>query len=228
MSNKIQTLAQLAADTASRLTASYTGWTAFLRTAARLYKYPYHEQVFIYAQRPNATACADFDLWNQRMNRSVRRGAKGIALVDTSQGAPQIKYVFDIADTVERSNARRPYLWELTEHNQDTVRQALSDHYDISAEMELEWQLESIADTLAEEYWQDNQADILASVEGSFLGELDEDNIRATFCHVAAASTLYVLLARYGLDADEIVQHEDMMDVSDFNTPAIMCNPASA
>ena len=108
MSSKIQTLAQLAADTTSRLTGSFTEWTAFLRTAARLYKYPYSEQLFIHAQRPDATACADFDVWNQRMGRAVRRGSRGIAILDTSRGAPQVRYVFDIGDTVERPNAKRP------------------------------------------------------------------------------------------------------------------------
>lgn len=175
MSSKIQTLAQLAADTTSRLTGSFTAWTAFLQTAARLYKYPFHEQALIFAQRPDATACADFDVWNKRMGRAVRRGSRGIAILDTSRGAPQVRYVFDIGDTVERQNAKRPYLWELTEDNQEAVAEALADHHDVSADIGLVWQLESIARQLAEESWQENQGDILTSVADSFLEELDED-----------------------------------------------------
>lgn len=220
MASKIQTLTQLATDTTSRLTASFAEWTAFLQTAARLYKYPYSEQVFIYAQRPEATACAGFDVWNQRMGRAVRRGSKGIAIVDTSRGAPQVKYVFDIADTVERQNARKPYLWELTEENQKAVAEALADHYDVSTDIGLAWQLEEAARQLAEESWQENQADILASAEGSFLEELDEENIHASFCDACTSSTLYVLLARCGLDPDSHLQHEDFLSVFDFNTPA--------
>ena len=155
------------------------------------------------------------------MNRAVRRGSKGIAIMDASSGAPQIRYVFDISDTVGRDKSRRPYLWELREDNQDAVLQALSDQYDISTDMELEWQLEAIASTLAEEYWQENQVDILAGVGGSFLEELDEGNIKAGFCEAAATSTLYVLLTRCGLDADQSLKHEDFLSVFDFNTPAM-------
>ncbi len=220
MNSKIQTLTQLAADTASRMTGSFTDWTAFLQTAAQLYKYPYHEQVMIYAQRPDATACASFDLWKQRMGRAVRRGSKGIAIVDTSQGGPQVKYVFDIGDTVGGQDARQPYLWALNGQNQWAAAQALSNQYDISDEMGLEWQLESAARILAEESWEENQDDILDSVAGSFLEELDEANIKASFCEACAASTHYVLLARCGLDPDSQLQHEDFLSVFDFNTPA--------
>ncbi len=221
MNQKVQSFAELAVSTAKQITSSYTKWTAFLDTAARLYKYPYHEQVLIYAQRPDATACASFDVWNGRMNRAVRRGSRGIALMDTSSGAPRLHYVFDISDTVGRDKSRRPYLWQLEDDNQEPVVQALSDQYDISADIGLEWQLESIAATLSEEYWQENQADILASVSGSFLEELDEDNIKASFCDAASVSTLYVLLTRCGLDASQTLGHEDFLSVFDFNTPAI-------
>ncbi len=174
----------------------------------------------IYAQRPDATACASFDLWKQRMGRAVRRGSKGIAIVDTSQGGPQVKYVFDIGDTVGGQDARQPYLWALNGQNQSAAAQALSNQYDISDEMGLEWQLESAARILAEESWEENQDDILESTSGSFLEELDEANIKASFCEACAASTHYVLLARCGLDPDSYLQHEDFLSVFDFNTPA--------
>ncbi len=117
LNNKVKSYTELATKTSKQITNSYTEWTAFLATAARLYKYPYHEQLLIYAQRPDATACASFDVWNGRMNRAVRRGSKGIAILDTTHGAPRIRYVFDIADTVGRQNARRPYLWQMREDN---------------------------------------------------------------------------------------------------------------
>ncbi len=154
------------------------------------------------------------------MGRAVRRGSKGIAIVDTSQGGPQVKYVFDIGDTVGGQNARRPYLWALNGQNQSAAAQALSNQYDISDEIGLEWQLESAARILAEESWEENQDDILDSVAGSFLEELDEANIKAGFCEACAASTHYVLLARCGLDPDSHLQHEDFLSVFDFNTPA--------
>ena len=107
MANKMQFYAQMAEDAARQITGSREQWTAFLRTAARLYKYPYHEQLMIFAQRPDATACAEYDLWNDTMRRYVRRGSKGIALIDTRGDRPRLRYVFDVSDTRERKNSRR-------------------------------------------------------------------------------------------------------------------------
>ena len=106
MANRAQFYEQMAARTAEQITGSYQEWTAFLATAARLYKYPYHEQLMIYAQRPEATACAEYDFWNKRMRRYVRRGSRGIALVDSSGEKPSLRYVFDVADTGGGDNAR--------------------------------------------------------------------------------------------------------------------------
>ena len=99
MASALQQYHQLADHIATQITSSYQSWTDFLTTAARLYKYPYHEQLMIYAQRPDATACAEYDLWNERMGRYIRQGAKGIALIDHSGDAPRLRYVFDVADT---------------------------------------------------------------------------------------------------------------------------------
>lgn len=112
MASVLQQYHQLADRMATQITGSYQSWTDFLTTAARLYKYPYHEQLMIYAQRPEATACAEYDLWNNRMGRYIRRGAKGIALIDHSGDAPKLKYVFDVADTRSTERSRSPYLWE--------------------------------------------------------------------------------------------------------------------
>ena len=111
MPTNVTRYARLAEETAVRITGSYLSWTDFLNTAARLYKYPYHEQLLIYAQRPEATACASFDIWNQYMGRYIRRGAKGIALIDSSGDTPKLKYVFDVSDTGGSERSRSPNLW---------------------------------------------------------------------------------------------------------------------
>ena len=121
MPSKYQEYRQMA-DTAERqLTSSYKSWTQFLRTAARLYKYPYNEQVMIHAQRPDATACAEYDFWNKKMGRFVRRGSTGIALIDTSGQKPQLRYVFDVADTGEREHSRPVHLWQFRAEHEDAV-----------------------------------------------------------------------------------------------------------
>ena len=117
MPSKAEFYRQMAEQVSTQLVGSWKEWTAFLTTAARLYKYPFHEQMMIYAQRPDATACADFDIWNNRMNRYVRRGAKGIALLDESSGFPRLHYVFDVSDTGVRRNSRDPDLWQYKEYS---------------------------------------------------------------------------------------------------------------
>ena len=135
----------------------------------------------IYAQRPDATACAEYDLWNKQMQRYVLWGAKGIALIDTSTGENRLRYVFDISDTGEKKNARRPFLWQYRPEHQQTVTAALEGRYGISGENGLAEQLEDIAARLAEDYWNDNQADLLRIVDGSFLEEYDDLNIEMAF-----------------------------------------------
>ena len=108
MPSKTEEYLVLAQRTANGLTRYWESWTDYLTTASRLYKYPFADQLMIYAQRPDATACADFDIWNNRMNRYVRRGAKGIALLDESSGFPRLHYVFDVSDTGVRRNSRDP------------------------------------------------------------------------------------------------------------------------
>ena len=134
MPSKVQLYAQLADRTAEQITGSYQKWTAFLTTAARLYKYPYNEQLMIFAQRPEATACAEYDLWNKQMRRYVRRGSKGIALVDTSSDQPKLRYVFDVSDTSGGENSRRPYLWEYRQEHREVVSAALEQRFDVSGE----------------------------------------------------------------------------------------------
>ena len=219
MPSKVQLYAQMADRTAEQITGSYQKWTAFLTTAARLYKYPYNEQLMIFAQRPEATACAEYDLWNKQMRRYVRRGSKGIALVDTSSDQPKLRYVFDVSDTSGGENSRRPYLWEYRQEHREVVSAALEQRFDVSGENGLADQLERVAVQLVDEYWHDNRRDIVGIVDGSFLEDYDEFNIGAAFRNAAVVSTTYALLSRCGMQPGDYFEHEDFLNVFDFNTP---------
>ena len=219
MPSKVQLYAQMADRTAEQITGSYQKWTAFLTTAARLYKYPYNEQLMIFAQRPEATACAEYDLWNKQMRRYVRRGSKGIALVDTSSDQPKLRYVFDVSDTSGGENSRRPYLWEYRQEHREVVSAALEQRFDVSGESGLTDQLERVAAQLVDEYWHDNRRDIVGIVDGSFLEDYDEFNIGAAFRNAAVVSTTYALLSRCGMQPGDYFEHEDFLNVFDFNTP---------
>ena len=220
MPSKTQFYAQLAAETARGLTDSLQTWTAFLETSARLYKYPYYEQLLIFAQKPEATACAGYEVWNETMNRYIRRGTKGIALIDSSGDTPRMKYVFDVSDTGGGANARRPFLWEYRPEHRDSVTAALEQRFGQSGSVSLAFQLEAIAGELIESYWEEHQRDILGIVDGSFLEEYDEDNLRAVFKHAGTVSTAYALMSRCGLDPSGYFTHEDFQPIFDFNTPA--------
>ena len=219
MPSKVQLYAQMADRTAEQITGSYQKWTAFLTTAARLYKYPYNEQLMIFAQRPEATACAEYDLWNKQMRRYVRRGSKGIALVDTSSDQPKLRYVFDVSDTSGGENSRRPYLWEYRQEHREVVSAALEQRFDVSGENGLADQMERVAAQLVDEYWHDNWRDIVGIVDGSFLEDYDEFNIGAAFRNATVVSTTYALLSRCGMQPGDYFEHEDFLNVFDFNTP---------
>ena len=219
MPTKAEMYAQMAEKVAVQLTGSWQEWAGFLTTAARLYKYPFHEQLMIYAQRPDATACAEYDLWNNRMGRYVRRGSKGIALVDDSGDRPRLRYVFDISDTGTREHSRTPWLWTMNEEHTAPVMAMLEGNYGVGGE-ELPQQLADVAAGLSEEYWTDHRQDILYIVDGSFLEEYDEYNIEVQFKSAAAVSITYALMSRCGLEPEQYFSHEDFMAIFDFNTPA--------
>ena len=221
MPTKAEQYAKMADQVARQLTGSWQEWTAFLITASRLYKYPFHEQMMIYAQRPDATACAEYDLWNNRMGRYVRRGSKGIALVDDSGDRPRLRYVFDISDTGTREHSRTPWLWTLNEEHTAPVMAMLERNYDVSGG-DLAQQLADVAAKLAEEYWADHRRDILPIVDGSFLEEYDEYNIEVQFKSAATVSITYALMSRCGLEPEQYFSHEDFMPIFDFNTPAVI------
>ena len=220
MPSKYQEYRQMA-DTAERqLTSSYKSWTQFLRTAARLYKYPYNEQVMIHAQRPDATACAEYDFWNKKMGRFIRRGSTGIALIDTRGQKPQLRYVFDVADTGEREHSRPVHLWQFRAEHEDAVAATLERNYDVSGSNGIIEQMESAAAQLAREYWADHKRDILYNIDDSYLDGYDEFNIEVQFRNAAKASITYMLMSRCGLEPEAYLEPEDFMPVFDFNTPA--------
>ena len=221
MPTKAEMYAQMAEKVVVQLTGSWQEWAGFLTTAARLYKYPFHEQLMIYAQRPDATACAEYDLWNNRMGRYVRRGSKGIALVDDSGDRPRLRYVFDISDTGTREHSRTPWLWTLNEEHTAPVMAMLERNYDVSGG-DLAQQLADVSAKLAEEYWADHRRDILPIVDGSFLEEYDEYNIEVQFKSAATVSITYALMSRCGLEPEQYFSHEDFMPIFDFNTPAVI------
>ena len=219
MPSKLQTYMQMADEAQRQITGSYRGWTGFLTTAARLYKYPYAEQVMIHAQRPDATACAEYDFWNEKMGRYVRRGSKGIALIDSSGERPRLRYVFDVSDTGGREFPKSRYLWEYRAEHADAVSAMLESRYGVDGKGGLPDQLERIASQLAEEYWRDYKRDILAIVDDSFLYGYDEFNVGAAFQSAATVSIAYSLMSRCGLEADDRFEHEDFLSIFDFNTP---------
>ena len=220
MPNKLQFYSEFAERTARQITGSYRSWTAFLATAARLYKYPYNEQLIIYAQRPNATACAEYDFWKDRMGRYVQRGSTGIALIDTSGYQPRLRYVFDVADTAPRDAARNFTLWEMRTEHEAKVCSMLTEQYDVPQDGGIIAQFERVADKLALEYWTEQKRDICDIVADSFLNGYDEDNIRMAFKTAASTSITYALMARCGFSPDGYFEPEDFMPVFDFNTPA--------
>ena len=219
MPSKAEFYRQMAEQVSTRLVGSWKEWTAFLTTAARLYKYPFHEQMMIYAQRPDAIACAEYDLWNDKMGRYVRRGSKGIALVDDSGDRPRLRYVFDISDTGTREHSRTPWLWQLEEQHIGPVSAMLERNYDVAGD-NLAQQLIDVAGKLASEYWDEHQQDFRYIVDGSFLEEYDDLNIEVQFKSAATVSIAYALMSRCGLDTEQYFQHEDFMPIFDFNTPA--------
>ena len=218
MPSKTEEYLALAQRTANGLTRYWESWTDYLTTASRLYKYPFADQLMIYAQRPDATACADFDIWNNRMNRYVRRGAKGIALLDESSGFPRLHYVFDVSDTGVRRNSRDPEVWQFNDDLKQPVSEMLSKTYGISGER-VSQQLADVAGKLVADYWDNNGGDIRAIVDGSLLMDYDEAGVEMQFKSAAAISVTYTLLERCGFEPAGWFDKDDFQAIHDFSTP---------
>ena len=219
MPAKVDTYLALARETAQVLAGSAGAWTAFLDTASRLYKYPFHDQLMIHAQRPGATACASYEVWNDTMRRYVRRGAKGIALVDNSGDAPRLRYVFDIADTGTRRSSRPFSPWQIDTGNIEAVSSALEDSFGAERGVSLASQLEAAAALLVDEYWMGNSRDILDIVDGSSLEEYDDFNIGVSFRNAATVSIAHTLLRRCGFEPENYLEPQDYEAVFEWETP---------
>jgi len=213
---KYEYYAALAERTARQLTENLENWTSFLDTAARMYKYPYHEQLMIYAQRPDATACADYDTWSKTMRRYIRRGTKGIALIDNDSDIPKLKYVYDLADTGIRQNSRPVNLWQMNDEHLDSILYMFDQNYDVT-DTSLNNVFEEISAYLAEEFWDNHHRDIIGIVANSFLEEYTEDTIGVRFREAVTVSTTYTIMARCGMES--LYTHEDFLPVFEFNTP---------
>ena len=219
MPTKAELYSQLASDTARRLTGNWERWADFLSLAGRLYKYPYSDQLLIYAQRPDATACAEYDVWNNRMNRFVRRGAKGIALLDDSGGTPHLRYVFDVSDTGTRRNSLDPDLWQMDFTFREPVAEMLAKTYGVS-DPNFAQQLANLSGKLVEDYWDNNAQDIRDIVDGSLLEGYDDLNLELEFKSAGAISITWLLLSRCGIDPEGWFDREDFQAVYSFSTPA--------
>ena len=218
MSSKTEEYLALAQRTANGLTRYWESWTDYLTTASRLYKYSFPDQLMIYAQRPDATACAEFDIWRNRMNRYVRRGSKGIALLDESSGFPRLHYVFDVSDTGVRRNSRDPEMWQYNDDLKQPVSEMLSKTYGISGER-VSQQLADVAGKLVADYWDNNGGDIRAIVDGSLLMDYDEAGVEMQFKSAAAISVTYTLLERCGIEPAGWFDKDDFQAIYNFSTP---------
>ena len=225
---KIDDYVQLAAQTAREISADGETWRSFLQTASTLYKYGFYDQMMIYAQRPDATACASFELWTNTMRRYVRRGAKGIALLDMTGDVPRYRYVFDISDTGARQNARTPFTWAIREENSMPIAAVLEKEYGISANRGLAGQLEEIAMQKAMDYWQEHQDELRDIVDGSLLMEYDELNLELAFRNTATTGVQYMLLSRCGLAEEHRFEPEDFATILEWNTPRALSTLGTA
>jgi hypothetical protein len=234
MATKLQFYQSVADRTIRELTARSGNWIRFLDTAARLYKYPFQDQMMIHAQRPDATACADYDFWPEKFNRWVRRGSKGIALIDESGTYPRLKYVFDVSDTEAALYRARPVqLWEMRQEHKALVLSEFAKNYeDIDLDGTLADAFRNIANQLAREYYEDNHREIAFRSENSVLEpeiynddwgtpleQADDTALQASFIDAVTASVAYSVMARCGLDASEYLSESDFHGVIGFNTP---------
>ena len=218
MPSKTEEYLALAQRTANGLTRYWESWTDYLTTASRLYKYSFADQLMIYAQRPDATACASFDIWNNRMGRYVRRGSKGIALLDQSGSVPRLHYVFDVSDTGVRHNSRDPEMWQLGPDLIHPVSEMLAREYGVQHER-LSQQISDLTGKLVDSYWDNNSGDILAIVDGSLLMDYDEAGQEFQFKSAAAISVTYTLLERCGFEPAGWFDKGDFRAIHEFSTP---------
>jgi hypothetical protein len=232
MASKLQFYQALSEQTVGEITRLRGNWMRFLDTVARMYKYSFPEQALIFAQRPNAVAVAPIELWNESFDRWVRRGSKGIALIDDTGMYPKLKYVFDAADTeASRYNARPVQPWELRQEHRTAVMAELAKAYNIDASGTFADAFRNIARQLASEYYDDNTTDLRYRAENSFLesqgvydfagnpiDDTDDGALERAFTEALSNSITYTLMSRCGLDVENEFDNEDFQIVTDFNT----------
>lgn len=221
MATKLENYVQMAGQTAAGITENRENWTAFLRTASKLYRYQFTDQLLIHAQRPQATACAEFDLWNKRMRRYIRRGSKGIGLVSLRNGRPSLRYVFDIADTGKRRDARELTLWKYKNEYTDAVTKHLEDYFGVEENKGLVELFGTVCVKCARGFWKKYGGDVISSAAGSLLESLDDHSLCIRFCNLLVYSVCYMILIRCGYDSKKILSQEVFDCISDFNTPAM-------
>lgn len=224
MAQKWQTISELAAETSRKVTHSPEEWCRFLTTAARFYKaYDFDDQLLIYAQKPNATACADMPTWNNKMRRWVNAGSTAIALIRKGYGGkPYLDYVHDVADTHPVRGGKDPWLWKLTEENREPVMERLRDAFGIDGSGDLGDLLMEAAEKLVQESYGEYLSDLLYEREDSFLEELDDFNVEVLFRNTLRASVQYAVLSRCGLDVSRYLDAEDFREITNFNTTAAL------
>ena len=209
---------------ATRISSSPRDWMNYLDTAARLYRYPFMDQLLIHAQRPKATACASLELWNEKMLRWVNRGAKGIALLDETMQKTRLRYVFDIQDTHKVKGGRTPYLWRLQEKQQEELLNHLEEVYGLEAKDtgSLSDALMATAKYMVEENLDEYLDGLTYVMEGTYLEELEEDTIRSEFRSLLTDSIYYTLASRCGLDPLERQEEMDFVHITDYNSLSVL------
>ena len=229
MASKLQFVSELANQTAHSVTRDVDGWKRYLTTASRLYKYPFDDQLLIYAQRPDATACADMDLWNETMRRWVKPRSKGIALIHKDGGGrPRLEYVFDVSDTRPVKGAKMPYLWEMRSEHHAAVVEALERQYGPSNEADFGQQLMEQVGRAVGEIYQDHLADVIYDTGDILPEELDAFTLEVRFCNLLTASVQYTVLTRCGLDPSGYLEDEDLQGITEFSTPVVLHHLGSA
>jgi N12 class adenine-specific DNA methylase len=218
LATKLQLITELSQRTAHSVTRNPVNWTSFLKTAARNYKYPFQDQLLIYAQRPDATACAPIEIWNRKFGRWVNRGAKGIALIDDSGSRLSLRHVFDVSDTNSRHN-RPVVLWSMQDRYAEAVTETLENSFGgLKDKSDILSALVSAAFNAVEDNYADYLSDLMYCRENSFLEELDGLNVEVIFKAALRSSVAYMLLVRCGFPADEFFASEDFQGVVNFNT----------
>ena len=222
--SKLQDIRNLVQEHAVSVSSSPGNWMDYMDTASRLYRYSFSDQLLIHAQRPDATACASLELWNEKMLRWVNRGARGIALFDETWQNTKLRYVFDISDTHMVAGGRSPYLWQMQEHQREEIRTHLAEVY--ALEEKDAATLQDALMAVVREMVNDNLEEYLDgleyAVEGTYLEDLDEVTIRSDFRQLATDSVYYLLSRRCGLDPMELLEEEDFMHITDYNHLSVL------